>query len=172
MSARAGARLTALLLAAWLVAGCGFHLREARPLHFHSLYLIASETDPYVIALRDTLSANDQLTLTPRKDDAEVQLQILGTPSERAIQSLTTSGQVRELMLRQRVRFQVLDARGGTLLAATDLLVERPLSYNVPNTLSKQSEEAQIFNELRADSIRLLMLRLGALDPSRKPDER
>ncbi|MDE3011725.1 MAG: hypothetical protein KGI67_12645 [Pseudomonadota bacterium] len=171
MSARAGGRLAALLLAAALAAGCGFHLREARPLHFHSLYLAASETDPYVIALRDTLSANDQLTLAPRRDDAEVQLQILATPSERAIQSLTTSGQVRELMLRQRVRFQVLDARGGTLLAATDLLVERPLSYNVPNTLSKQSEEAQIFTELRADSIRLLMLRLGALDPSRKPDE-
>lgn len=158
-------------LAALLLAACGFHLREAQPLHFHSLWLVGNENDAFVAALRNTLEGTRQLELPARKDDADVQLQILSTPQERAILSLTTAGQVRELTLRQRLRFQVLDRDGNTLLPATDLAVERPLSYNVPNTLSKVSEEAQIFTELRTDTIRLLMLRLAALDPARKRDE-
>ena len=168
---RRSRRLAALLLAACLLAACGFHLREARPLHFHSLWLVGNENDPFVAAVRDTLEANPQLTLTTRKDAAEVQLQILANPRESASLSLTTAGQVREITLRQRLRFQVLDRNGDTLLPATDLVVERPLSFNVPNTLSKVNEENQIYVELQADTIRLLMLRLAALDPSRPKDE-
>jgi len=163
--------LTGLLLVVSLLAACGFHLREARPLHFHSLWLIGNPNDPFVVALRDTLEGTPQLTLPPAKDAAEVQLQILATPRESAILSLTTAGQVREITLRQRLRFQVLDHNGDTLMPATDLVVERPLSFNVPNTLSKVNEENQIYAELQADTIRLLMLRLAALDPARARDE-
>ncbi len=168
---RTGPWLLGCLLAASLLSACGFHLREARPLHFHTLWLVGNDTDPFVIALRDTLEGTAQLTLPKTRDAAEVQLQILSTPRERAILSLSTNGQVRELTLRQRLRFQVLDHNGDTLLPASDLVVERPLSYNVPNTLSKVNEENQIYTELQADTIRLLMLRLSALDPARNRDE-
>lgn len=168
---RALARLAGGLAAGVLLGACGFHLREARPLNFHSVWLTGNQNDSLVAALRDDLAGNPQLTLVDRREDAEVELRILATPRESAIQSLTTAGQVREILLRQRLRFQVLDHAGETLMPATDLVVERPLSFNVPNTLSKVNEENQIFTELQGDTIRLLMLRLATIDPAHKHDE-
>ena len=154
-----------LLAVTVLLGACGFHLREARPLHFKSLYLQANENDPFAIALLDSLSGNPSLTLTARRDDAEVTLQILLAQRERQILSLSTAGKVRELTLRERVRFQVLDAKGDILKGPSDLVVDRVLSYNDPNALSKTTEENQIYIELQADTIRLLLLRLATIDP-------
>jgi LPS-assembly lipoprotein len=156
-------RLTLLSLAALALAACGFHLRVAQPLNFHTLWLSAAENEPFAVALRETLVNTAQLTMTQRSSDAEVQLQILAAGRERAILSLTTAGRVREVTLRQRVRFQVLNGAGETLLEPADLVVDRVLSFNDPSTLSKVSEEAQIYEELQADTVRLLMLRLSAL---------
>jgi LPS-assembly lipoprotein len=163
-------RLGWLLAAAMLLAACGFHLREAKPLHFKSLYLQANDNDPFAIALIDNLSGNPGLTLTTRRDDAEVTLQILLAQRERQILSLSTAGKVRELTLRERVRFQVLDAKGELLTGPTDLVVDRVLSYNDPNALSKTTEESQIYIELQADTIRLLLLRLATIDPAKKDE--
>jgi LPS-assembly lipoprotein len=158
-------RVATLLLLALLAGGCGFHLRGAQPLRFHRLYLEASSALPFSNALRTTLANNPALELLSAPKGAEVRLQILDERRERAILSLTTAGRVRELTLRQRVRFQALDAAGDTLLPPTDLVVERVLSFNDPDTLAKENEETQIYQELQTDTVRLLMLRLAALKP-------
>ena len=163
-------RLGSLLAAILVLAGCGFHLREAKPLHFKTLYLSAAENDPFTIALVDALGANPNLTLVKRREDAEVTLQILLAARERQILSLSTAGKVRELTLRERVRFQVTDTNGETLRPPSDLVVDRVLSYNDPNALSKTTEEGQVYVELQADTIRLLLLRLATIDPQKKDD--
>ena len=158
------ATLAAVLVAA-VAGGCGFQLRHAQPLHFQRLYLEANAAQPFTRALRRALEGLPDLKLLDAPKDAEIRVQILDEHRERVILSLTTAGRVRELTLRQRVRFQAFNQAGDTLLPPTDLAVERVLSFNDSATLAKDAEEAQIYEDMQADSVRLLMLRLATLKP-------
>ena len=155
-------RLATLLLVC--LTGCGFHLRgPGEPLSFSRLYLDGNVNAPLTATLQRKLRHYPGLTLVDRADAADVRLQILGEQRERVILSLTTAGRVREVTLRQRLRFQVLNVQGDALLNPDTLLSERVLSTNDTDTLAKESEENQIYQQLEDDAIRLLLLRLQAL---------
>lgn len=149
------------------LAACGFHLRQAQPLNFHSLYLDAAPTQPFTRALERALGNQHDLVLTHTAKEAEVKLKILADQREQSILSLTTAGRVRELTLRQRVRFQLQSTDAEEPAPPADLVVERVLSFNDSDTLAKDNEEALIYQEMQKDCVRLLMLRLAAFKPGR-----
>ncbi len=158
-----GVGLLAGLLAA-LLGGCGFHLRnQGEAMHFSRLHLEGTTTGSFPQGLQKALRRYPGLTLTDQAASAEVRLQILNERRERVILSLTTAGRVREVTLRERVQFQALTPEGEILLAPAELISERVLSVNDPDTLAKDSEATVIYQQLEADSIHLLLLRLAAL---------
>ena len=90
-------------------------------------------------------------------------LQVLIDQRERAVVGQTAAGQVRELQLRQRFTFRVGTPLGQELIAETELLEERDLSFSENLVLGKEAEEALLYRDMEQNIARQLLYRLAAL---------
>ncbi|TSE29246.1 LPS-assembly lipoprotein LptE [Tepidimonas thermarum] len=164
-----GAALAAM--AATALAGCGFRLRGAGlRFAFRTLRVQAGADSDVLQRLRAQLQAAGVAVLdaTARGPDGEaavpdVILQVLQDQRERVVVGTTAAGQVRELALRRRVRFALRTPGGRELIAPTELLQERELSFSETVVLGKEAEEALLFDDMRTAIVRQLLVRLSAV---------
>ncbi|HXF67330.1 MAG TPA: LPS assembly lipoprotein LptE [Burkholderiales bacterium] len=154
----------ALLLAATavLLAACGFQLRGAAALPFGSLYVQAAPTSQFAVQLKRTVRAGGATRIAERPEEAEVILQILNELQEKQILSLGGTGRVREFELRYRVSFRLTDAKNREHIPATEIVLKRDYSFNDEQALSKESEEALLYRDMRNDAVQQLVRRLQA----------
>lgn len=163
--------MLAAVLAASAVSGCGFRLRGAGwRFAFRTLRLQAPAVSDVVESLRAQLQAAgvtvlDDRALPPTAPHpaVDVVLQVLLDQRERAAVGATAAGQVRVLVLRRRLRFTLRTPSGRELIAATELVQEREMSFSETVALSKEAEEALLFDDMRAAIVRQLLLRLSAV---------
>lgn len=163
----------------WAAAGtllalsaCGFRLRGAQKLAFDVLRLQGSTTTPVARELRAALigSGVQVLGLVSQSSAAgapaaqpQVVLTVLQDQRERAVVGQTAAGQVRELQLRTRFRFNLATPSGKVLLENTDLLLERDISYSETAALAKEAEEALLYRDMQSDIVQQVMRRLAAV---------
>jgi len=151
---------------AMALTGCGFTLRGAPELAFRSLYVNAVETSLFGNEIKRTLRSLDALTLI---DDpaalsrAEAVLDILYEAREKVVVGVNTSGQVREFQLRSRLRFRLRTPQGKELLAPTELVQQRDISFNESAVLAKEAEEGLMFRAMQSDIVQQLIRRLAAV---------
>lgn len=162
-------RLLPWLGVALCLPGCGFALRGAPKFAFESLRLQGSTGTPVARALRQALTdagvrvlAADVMA-TPEGDTGQVVLTVLTDQRERAVVGQTAAGQVRELQLRTRFRFRLVNAAGKVLLDATELLLERDISFTETAVLAKEGEEATLYRDMQGDIVQQVMRRLAAV---------
>lgn len=165
-------RLTLLALTALpLLTACGFRLRGSNVrLAFDSLRLNAPGETATVLQLAALLQASGVRVVGTGAGPAEpgspseaVVLTVLQDQRERVVVGTTAAGQVRELQLRQRFRFQLRTAAGKDLIGATELLQERELSFTETQVLGKEMEEELLYTDMQNAVVRQLMTRLAAL---------
>lgn len=161
-----------LLLAApaLLLAGCGFRLRGVPQFAFGSLYIAAPEGSQLALQLRRTLEATGGGGLRVLSDpaalpQAEAVFELLAEQQERSVVGLNASGQARELELRLRIRFRLRNQAGSELIAPTEIVQQRELSYNETLALAKEAEEALLYRDMRRDLVQQLVRRLAAAKP-------
>ncbi len=148
------------------LAGCGFALRDAPELAFRSLFVNAGETSPFGNEIKRNLASLGALKLI---DDpkllpsAEAVLDILSEAREKTVVGVNSSGQVREFQLRSRLRFRLRTPQGKELIAPTDLLIQRDISFNESAVLAKEAEEGLMFRDMQSDIVQQLIRRLAAL---------
>jgi len=171
------ARRTCLLLGGALaLGGCGFRLRGQGVVYaFRTVRIEATAATPLVNELVAQLRASGLLVTgsvvptlagTPATPTPpEIVLQLLQDQRERVVVGSTASGQVRELQLRQRLRFRLQTAAGRELLAPTEMLHERDLSFSETQVLGKEMEEALLFQDMQTAAVRQLLYRLAAIKP-------
>ncbi len=152
----------ALLLLALFLAGCGFHLRETKPLPFRTLYLGISEQSELGAALRRQILATGSTTLVDKVEGAQAILSVVSEGREKTILSLNAAGRVREFLLRQRFVFRVHDGKGKDFLPQNEIRVSRDISYSDTELLSKDAEEALLYRDMQADLVQQIMRRLAA----------
>lgn len=152
------------------LGGCGFRLRGAQTLPFQRMRTNLSEQTALGRTLRAQLQASGvQLVgdapVRPGQppEPVDVVLQVLIDRRERAVVGQTAAGQVRELQLRQRFTFRVGTPLGQELIADTELLEERDLSFSESLVLGKEAEEALLYRNMEQDIARQVMYRLTAL---------
>ncbi|MEY2687659.1 MAG: hypothetical protein RL375_1857, partial [Pseudomonadota bacterium] len=80
----------------------------------------------------------------------------------------TSAGQVRDLTLRARLRFEVRDGAGRELIAATELLQTRDMSYIESAALAKEQEARLLGRAMQADVASQVLRRLAALSVKRR----
>ena len=154
-------------LAVATLAGCGFRLRGVPDFSFDALYVAAPAGSLLARELRRTLQgAGGQLTL--RDDPTQLTpggaiLELLQEQQERVVVGLNASGQVRELQLRLRIRFKLRTPGGQELIAETELVQQREISYSETIALAKEAEEALLYRNMRSDLVQQLMRRLSAV---------
>ena len=157
---------------AWLVAlagaaalsGCGFQLRRAPELPFKTLHLVGFKpTSPMGVALRRALATSAGTRLVEARPQAEVIFEVLGDAEEKSVVAYTASAQVRELQLRSRLVFRLQTASGRELIARTEIVQSRDMSYKESDALAKEQEEQLLYRAMQDDIALQVLRRLAAV---------
>lgn len=153
----------AAMLAASLLAGCGFHMRGNAEFAFKRLYIGIPANSLMGADLRRAIRGGSDTQIVTDQKEADAVLDVLQDTRTKTVLSLTTAGVVREYRLTQRFTFRLRDAAGNELIAPSQLILTRDLTYNEANTLSKDYEEQQLYRDMQRDIVQQLMRRLAAV---------
>jgi LPS-assembly lipoprotein len=158
-----------LVLAAGVLAGCGFALRQPAQLPFTKLALSGFKTpSPMADALRQALPRSVTVVAQPR--DAEVVLVALEDRFDKTVAASTAAGQVREFRLRVILRFRLDRPDGSNQLPEQRIELSRDMSYSETAALAKQTEEAVLVRDLRTDVAQQLLQMLAAATRQPAPE--
>lgn len=157
-------QLAALGAAATGLAGCGFELRRAPALNFRSIQLRGfAERSPLAEELRRTLNASRTTVVVESAGQAQAVLEALTDAREKSVVASTAAGQVRELQLRLRLRFVLRTPAGRELIAPSEIVLSRDMSYSETVALAKEQEEAALYRAMQTDIVSQVMRRLAAV---------
>ena len=148
------------------LAGCGFHLRGAPDFAFQSIYANIAPTSVLGVELKRNLVAVGNVRLitdAAQQKEAQVILDVMQEAREKVVVGVNASGQVREYQLRIRFRFRLRTPQGKELIASTELLQQRDISFNESAVLAKESEEGLMYRDMQTDIVQQLMRRLAAV---------
>jgi LPS-assembly lipoprotein len=148
--------------AAALLAGCGFQLRQAPHFAFTTLHVAGAVNSSLANELRRSIMASGQVQVLPASD-AQVVLDLVSELREKVVVGLNATGQVREFQLRTRLKFKLRTGKGKELIAETELLQQRDISFNESAVLSKEAEENLLYRDMQTDLVQQLMRRLAAV---------
>jgi len=174
-----------------LLAGCGFHLRQAPDFVFDSLVMNAANSSPLANELRRQLVSTgkvDVLTMataglatapgtvaTPAAPAASgaasaargaanrVVFDLTQELREKIVVGLNATGQVREFQLRSRIRFKLRTPGGKELIPDTELVQTRDISFNEGAVLAKEAEESLLYRDMQSDLVQQILRRLAAV---------
>lgn len=153
-------------LAAAALAGCGFQLRRPPELQLKRVALTGLDAySPMGEELRRQLRASPGAVVVEAPAQADMVLAVLEDAREQVVVASTAAGQVRELTLRARLRFRVHTPAGRELIAPTELMLTRDMSYVESAALAKAQEVALLFDSMHTDLAAQVLRRLAVLGP-------
>lgn len=155
-----------IVVATAALAGCGFELQRSPALHLRSVYLSGFKNSSNVAEkLRVAIEATPTTQMADSPAQAQLVFVALVDGRERSVVATTSSGQVRELQLRTRLRYELRSASGRKLGEPVEILLKRDMSYNERTALAKEHEETLLFNVMENDIVGQVMRRLAAVSP-------
>jgi LPS-assembly lipoprotein len=144
-------------------AACGFKLRGQQTFPFDAISVPLNTPLGFELK-RNIAAASDQTKLVDNVADADAVLSIVSEVQEKVILSLNTQGRVREYQLRYRVVYRVATPKGADFIAPTAVLLTRDITFN-DQVLAKETEEAQLYREMRSDLVQQIIRRLSKARP-------
>ena len=163
---RAFKTLVSVVLAAAVLAGCGFQLRGTNGqynLPFQSIWLSFPETSPLGTELKRNLRAAETVRIESDASRAQALFDVLAESRGKTILSLNSLGRVREYTLSYTLVFRVRDANNRELLAPTELTLRRNIAFDESQVLAKESEEALLYRDMQGDLVQQILRRLAAI---------
>lgn len=163
-------RLACLLVVAATLAlsACGFQLRGSRNqanLPFSTLHLGFPEASSLGNELKRNIRAGSGTTLVTDPKTAQASIDLLSETREKVTLSLNTQGRIREYSLLYKVRFQVRNGQGKELLAPTEVVLKRDVSFNESQVMAKEKEEELLYRDMQSDLVQQILRRLAAIKP-------
>ncbi len=159
--------LGAVALGGAALSGCGFQLRRPPELPFKRICVMGWRlSSPLAEELRRQLLARPGVQLLEAPLGADVVLQILEDVRDEVVAVSSAYGQVRELTLRQRLRFSARTPAGQSLMGPTELSMQRDMSYNETDALAKEHEAAMLYRAMSDDLAAQVVRRLASLGSS------
>lgn len=160
------ALLLALTLPLLLLAGCGFQLRGAYTLPYNSIFLSIPDYSELGAGLKRAIRASGTTKLAERAEIADATFLPTLEARDKVILSLSGTGRVREVRLRYRYGYRVVDSKGRDLAPAGEIELNRDMTYDDSNVLSKEQEETLLWRDMQNDMVQQLMRRLVAVKPT------
>ncbi len=163
MSRRAACIL--VLATSLLLSACGFQLRGSggSALPFETIYVALPDNSPLGAELKRYIRATDHTQVVSDPKAAQVTLDVLSETREKAVLSLNTQGRIREYTLYYKVRFRVRDDKNKEVIAPTDIVLKRDISFNESAVMAKENEEALLYRDMQSDLVQQLLRRLHAI---------
>ncbi len=159
--------LHALALTTVLVlSACGFQLRGSNNqagLPFKTIYLGFPESSLLGTELKRNIRANGETSISPDPKTAQVILEVLSETKEKQVLSLNSQGRVREYTLFYKLRFRVKNNKEAELLAPTEIILKRDISFNEAQLLAKEKEEELLYRDMQSDLVQQILRRLSAI---------
>jgi LPS-assembly lipoprotein len=152
-----------LLVAAFALTACGFHLREnvSLPPLMQKVHLDISGNGAFERHLSRTLETSG-VTVVDKGGPgiAELRAPVVRFGSE----SLTAGGYVRitEAAVRLHVEFDVIDAAGQLLVHKQTIDMSREYSYDAADATGNASQVEALQNSLSDDMVQAILFRLQA----------
>lgn len=153
------------------LSACGFHLRGSNGsfmLPFATMNITLPDSSPLAIDLKRYIRAIGSTEIVDTREAADATLEVLADPEKtrtKSILSLNSNGRVREYQLGYSIQFRVVDKAGNVLLGLTTIALNRPITFNESQVLAKETEEAQLYRDMRNDLVQQIMRRLAAVKP-------
>jgi len=154
--------LATLALAPWL-AGCGFRLRGAPDFTFDDIWLGFPPSSAIGLDLRRALTSGGTLRVVEERAQAQVWLEVLIDAQERVVLATNAVGQVREVQLRRRLRYSLVQPDGRFLIREDEIVQARDLAFDESAALARLQEETLVYRSMRADIVAQLVRRLAAV---------
>jgi LPS-assembly lipoprotein len=147
-----------------LLTGCGFKLRSSQNFAFETV-AVTPEQGAGVAAELTRYLGDAVRPVAPRDGGAPPQaiVDILQESREKTVVGVNASGQVREFQLRIKVRFRMRTPKGVELIAPTDIVQQRDISFSESAVLAKEAEEALLYRDMQSDIVQQLLRRLAAV---------
>jgi LPS-assembly lipoprotein len=152
------------VLAAALLAGCGFHLQGHTPLPAVVRQPFVEAPDrqsDFVQYLRHALLSNGA-QLTPERDRASAVVSILHDSVSRRVLSVSATNQPNQYEVTYTVAFSV-SAAGKELLPPQEVSATRTYSFDERILLAKNHEEEILRQDMARDLADMVMRRLASL---------
>lgn len=167
---RAPRRLVCLitLMAAVVLSACGFQLRGSNHvagLPFKTIFVGFPESSSLGNELKRNIRGSGATLIGADAKTSQVVLEVLSEAKEKVILSLNSQGRVREYSLYYKLRFRVKDNQDNELLAPTEIVLKRDISFNEAQVLAKEREEILLYRDMQTDLVQQVMRRLSAIKP-------
>jgi len=157
-------RFVLLVLAAALLAGCGFHMRGTAALPFETLYIPGAT--PLALELKRNVTAASKTKIVDSPDKAQAVFAFTNDLREKSILTFTSAGKVNEYRLRYRVGFRVTDSKAlQVFLPTSEIILTRDMSYNDAQVIAKENEEVLLYRDMQTDMVQQIMRRLVTAHP-------
>ena len=152
-----------LLGAAGLLNSCGFSIRGSNvEFPFKSVYVEGNQGVAQEVLF--LLSGQRSLSVNPKIPEAQVRVVVLSQAVERSIVAYNASGRPREIILRMRVAFRVLDYLGIELIPTTELFQTRDLSISEAEILANPVSEEALNEDMQKDIAWQIVRRLRSVN--------
>lgn len=149
-----------------LLSACGFQLRGAYNLPYESLFISLPEGSVLGAGLKRQIRAGGGTRLVDTMEEAQGTFLQVAELRERQILSLSSAGRVREVRLRFRYAYRVVDAKGRELVPTTGVELTRDITYDDSAILAKEQEEQLLWRDMENDLVQQLLRRLAAVKPA------
>ncbi|MBK8524231.1 MAG: hypothetical protein IPL58_08930 [Betaproteobacteria bacterium] len=159
-----------LICIALLLSACGFQLRGAYTLPYESLHIALPDGSVIGAGLKRQIRAGGGTRIVETREEAQGSFQQVADQRERQILSLSTAGRVREVRLRYRYSYRVIDPKGRELVQTTGVELTRDVTYDDSAVLAKEQEELLLWRDMENDLIQQLLRRLAAIKPAALPE--
>ena len=153
-------------LSALALASCGFALRSSQKFPFKSMYTGPITASPLLIELSRQVAGTGgvEVIIDQRQvERADVIFELLQEQREKVVAGRTSSGSVREFLLRTNLRFRLRTREGKELIPETLLVSTTDISYNETLALSKDQEEQMLYGNMGKDLVGQIVRRMAAL---------
>ena len=155
---------SAVLIATVVSLGaCGFKLRGSATLPVETIYLALPVNSPVGAEITRLLRASTNARVVTERNEAQAIFELLGESREREVVAINSQGRVSEFQIRLRARFRVLNKEGFELIAPTELVARRDISFNESDLLAKESEESLLYRDMQSDLVRQMVNRLQGM---------
>jgi LPS-assembly lipoprotein len=145
------------------VSACGFQLRGAYTFPFKTATIESPKASPeFTEQLRRTMVTQGSVTLVEAKDKPQARIRILEVFADKRILSLSSGGKVREFVLEQRIKFDVVDEGDRALLEETTIAATRDFSFSDAQALAKEGEERILRADMQTDLVAQMLRQLQA----------
>lgn len=151
------------LLFVSVLSACGFQLRGSYSLPWETLAIsgLPENSELYFQIKRSIESGSLTKVVTDAKQ-AKASLVVLRNDQHKSILSLSAKGLVREFQLTRSFLYRVQDAQGKEIQPASQIVLQREMTFDDERVFAKEAEEAIIWREMQTDLVQQLLRRLAA----------